>query len=434
MTGKDSVFLGLISEDFEDDENAVVVTTTRSAASLYRSLDADERLGVVEFGPELSTDTTGTRLVSSPGDLTGLSMALSDLTGETTGPYRLGFDDVSPFVMYTDFDRTYRFLNTVTDTVRSDGALGVFAVESDAIREKDLPPLRELFDAVVEFRERGKTSEYRAIAPEETTYWSRVPEMEVATHGLEQDTSPGGYGFESLEEFLEGLEDETITVSVYNPASTDTADTDPVTALSEYFEELGPEVLVKTSAELPDSLVTLEKGGEAIAAEHLDDVLRSVHARTASSDEDYFEPVDSDFLRRAESFIHGFGIADKLKLIRISRTIEARAWTAGVGELHTGFQRLSLFDDQKELYERMAERGAEVHVYGEPDAEPTAPGVEVHPSPSEEISQNWFVVLSGVDAPGTLLAHDIGDNEYHARWTYSREYADAVRNYLVSEY
>lgn len=434
MTGKATVFLDLLAEAFENGENAVVVTTKHSASSLTSSLNSSEqkRLGVIEFGPNSSADSPGTRIVSSPGDLTGLSMSLSDLTGKPTGPYRLGFDDVSPFVMYTDFHRAYRFLNTVTETVRNDDALGVFGVESDAISKKDISALRDLFDVIVEFREQGKESEYRAISRDTTTEWIPVPEADKSPSETEAAVLLDGFEFESLSSFLESLEGETTKIFVYNPEAT--TESDEVTVLTDYFEELGLEVVVKTSSELPDGLVTLEKGAEVVSAEPLDEVLRSVHAETASAEADYFEPADSDFLRRAESFVHGFDTADKSELIRISRTIEARAWTAGAGELHAGFQRLSLFDDQKNLYERMADGGTEVHVYGGPDAEPDVDGVEIHPSDSDEIAQMWFVVLSGIGTPGTLLARDIGENQYRARWTYSPEYADSIRNYLVSEY
>jgi hypothetical protein len=127
---------------------------------------------------------------------------------------------------------------------------------------------------------------------------------------------------------------------------------------------------------------------------------------------------------------------EKMLLIEMSRHVEARAWEADEGVLHAGFQYLSRMEDErgtKRVYERLADGGVDVHVYGVPDADP---GVEVnvHGHDCDEIRRSWFVVLEGTDEAAALLAVETGRNEWDGFWTYDPDRASAIGSYLTATY
>lgn len=130
----------------------------------------------------------------------------------------------------------------------------------------------------------------------------------------------------------------------------------------------------------------------------------------------------------------------KLVLIEISRYIEAKAWMADEGRLHTGFQHLSRIGDEKgtrRVYERIGlESSVDTHVYGHPDASPSLPNVTVHGVETDEIRRSWFVAyesLDGEDA-AALVAHRTGPAAWNALWSYDpTKVADLVA-YLERKY
>lgn len=132
---------------------------------------------------------------------------------------------------------------------------------------------------------------------------------------------------------------------------------------------------------------------------------------------------------------------EKLLLIEMSRHIEAMAWEAGEGRLHTGFQYLSRLDDERGtrlVYDRLG-RDSDVapHVYGAPDARLSVPGVTVHGVDVEEIRRSWFVVYRSdhhsQDA-AALVAVETEPRTWEGCWTYDPDRVAAVERYLDRTY
>jgi DICT domain-containing protein len=84
---------------------------------------------------------------------------------------------------------------------------------------------------------------------------------------------------------------------------------------------------------------------------------------------------------------------DRHGMLGDTREIETRAWRAGSGTLHAGFQSLAAFDAQSEVYADLAGRGVDIHVYGRQEWESAAPpDVGFHSDFDDERSRFWFVV------------------------------------------
>jgi KaiC/GvpD/RAD55 family RecA-like ATPase len=156
-----------------DEEGSVMVTTKMGAGKLlelYREWHGDrpaDRLHVVdcvtkERGIGAVRETATTSYLSSPRDLTGLSIELSGLFQQYHGsgaPMRFGVHSLSTFLMYHNLSRVYRMVHVLSGQVESADGLGVFVVDSPTDRELDM--LSQLIDGVIETRETDTGCELR---------------------------------------------------------------------------------------------------------------------------------------------------------------------------------------------------------------------------------------------------------------------------------
>ncbi|MFB6266457.1 MAG: DICT sensory domain-containing protein [Halodesulfurarchaeum sp.] len=128
---------------------------------------------------------------------------------------------------------------------------------------------------------------------------------------------------------------------------------------------------------------------------------------------------------------------EKLLLVLVSRFIERQALEGGAGTLRTGFQRLSRIEDERGTrfaYERLAESGVDVHVYGVPDWMPP-PDLDVvaHGAHLDELRESWFVVFvppAGRDSHYALVAVEQSPRTWAGFWTRDAEYVAEIHRYL----
>lgn len=126
--------------------------------------------------------------------------------------------------------------------------------------------------------------------------------------------------------------------------------------------------------------------------------------------------------------LRGYPLAhkEKLLLVAVSRQIELFAHRAGAGTLRASFQRLSRIDDEvgtRRVYEALAGRDLDVHVYGEPDRDPGADlDVTVHGGYGDRYSDSWFVVFTpeagSAARPAALLALEVRRRHWDGFWTF----------------
>ena len=156
-----------------DAEGTAMVTTKMGAGTLlerYRDLTdgaTEADLKVIdcvtqERGLGDVRDTETTRYVSSPRDLTGLSISLTGVFKQfrqQSFDARIGIHSLSTFLMYEDLQRVYRMIHVLGGQIESLGWLGAFVVDSPTDRERGL--LSQLVDGIVETRETDSGCEFR---------------------------------------------------------------------------------------------------------------------------------------------------------------------------------------------------------------------------------------------------------------------------------
>jgi len=147
-----------------------------------------------------------------------------------------------------------------------------------------------------------------------------------------------------------------------------------------------------------------------------------------------------------ETLFHG---TTRQQLLAASREFEDRAWRVGTGSLHAGFQRPAALEAQRSVYERLADRGLDVHVYFHGDWDTaTIPGVTMHVARTDEIERFWFVAFDGGPRPSAdpaarenrpsqacaLLARETEPASYSGFWTYDPEWVRSLLDYLDATY
>jgi hypothetical protein len=175
MTGKRRLLFDLVGGS--DSQTGAFVTTKKPArkmAAWFAATRPDDEawdLSVVDCtgsaGRERRSHTPeidDLRVVSSPGDLTGVGIELTGILREwhhdSVVDPRVGLHSLSTLLMYTDVKRVYQFLHVVTTRVASVDGVGVYTLDVSAGGSAH-DALKQLFDAMVEVRSGEEESEFR---------------------------------------------------------------------------------------------------------------------------------------------------------------------------------------------------------------------------------------------------------------------------------
>ena len=162
MLGKERLALELLAAGSE--EEAIAVTSDTAGGRLRDSFESVagglDRLRVVDCTGASSKgsfdDTDDMKYVASPGDLTGIGMGIVKCTrdmGESVDGLRLAVLSLSTLLRYSDPDRVFNFLHTVTGRVSAADYLGIATLDPGAHDPQDVNTLSSQFDVVVELRE-----------------------------------------------------------------------------------------------------------------------------------------------------------------------------------------------------------------------------------------------------------------------------------------
>lgn len=164
-TGKQRLALELMAAGPEREHGLAV--TPNTAGERIQDTFADIRgresspLHVVDCtgatGKGSMDDTETIKYVGSAGDLTGIGMGIVKCTrsigdGADDG-LRLSLLSLSTLLRYSDPNRMFNFLHTVTGRVSAAGYLGVGTLDSSTNDSEERHTLSSLFDVVVELRE-----------------------------------------------------------------------------------------------------------------------------------------------------------------------------------------------------------------------------------------------------------------------------------------
>lgn len=135
-------------------ERAIVVTTNLDGGTVLDRLEERgvdrEQLGVIDC-TGAGGDDDRVRTLTSPGDLTGISLEFAKLLDEVAEgtPVRVGFATVSTALMYTELRTMFRFLHVFTARIRSGDQFGVFAIDPGMHDAQAHNTIRAVFDCEV---------------------------------------------------------------------------------------------------------------------------------------------------------------------------------------------------------------------------------------------------------------------------------------------
>ncbi|MFB6172801.1 MAG: hypothetical protein ABEJ23_09725 [Haloarculaceae archaeon] len=447
MVGKTDYAEALLADRLAAGDAAVVVSTDAGAVDVAALRTAvpdgsSPRLGVATLADGEGSEG-GHRLratLSSPGDLTGISIALSNyVEAFSTRPddARLWFvvDSLTTVAAYTDPQHLYQFVHYLTGLVADARAVGLFVVHEGTVAPETLDGLESLFDRRLEFETDGGDARVRLSAPETPGEWIAFePDRQPARPAPSREVAPGPAP-DSLSEALARLEAAGQTLTLY--------ESDAVPAsLAAHFGQFN--VPVETARSAPDQglrpFALLHRDGDAVAASPLS-VLRAA-VDVADPTDSPFAPAEfPDVLRRLDRSVFSTTAATRRELIRASRVFEMAALRAGTGTVRAGFQRLSrLADDERarDIYRRLVEAGVDVTVYGDHDVEDVGvPGATVSDAAAQELRDSWFVVYDGggdASRAGALLAEEQTPGRFDGQWTHDAQFAATLDSYLRETY
>ena len=164
MLGKERLALELLAAGSEEEEEAIAVTPDTAGGHLRDSFESvaggPDRLRVVDCTGASSKgsfdDTDDMKYVTSPGDLTGIGMGIVKCTrdmDESVDGLRMAVLSLSTLLRYSDPDRVFNFLHTVTGRVSAADYLGIATLDPGAHDPQDVNTLSSQFDVVIELRE-----------------------------------------------------------------------------------------------------------------------------------------------------------------------------------------------------------------------------------------------------------------------------------------
>ena len=233
----------------------------------------------------------------------------------------------------------------------------------------------------------------------------------------------------SLNELIAGVEEHEKTLTAFN------AD-DAVETLREQFHDRNLTVAAeRTPSGRPNSFAVLSEDGEFVTAAPVKEVVEAMDAGTDPEfDDEAYRPV-LDHLD--ETMFTSYDIG---QMVAASREIEDRAWRVGEGTLHSGFQRLSILEEQMDVYGQLARKDdLDVHAYAYPDADVPSHDTDltIHVERADEIERSWFVAYDGADVDVNkcaLLAEERESRAFYGFWTYDPSTVDWIIDHLESTY
>jgi len=185
MSGKRALALDLLVRGvIETGGRPLYVSTTDSAETARAALDS--RLSDTVESPDpvvISATQSPDRDVTSPADLTGIALALSEAYDGSRRSERLGsrvlVDNVATLLLYTDIEAVYRFLHALRVRVAEAGGATIATLDTDGLDPGERRALVELFETAVEVRERAGDFEYCLRHDEDETWYPYEAPLEV---------------------------------------------------------------------------------------------------------------------------------------------------------------------------------------------------------------------------------------------------------------
>jgi KaiC/GvpD/RAD55 family RecA-like ATPase len=190
MCGKGALLNSIMASGLRSGEAIILVETRMPGREALLKLKppVGARVGVVDCVTRAlgvnAPDTASVRHISSPVDLTGVGVRVSQFADEfgraDADCYRLCVDSLSTMLMYSSLQTVYRFMHMIAGRVAMQHNLGVYIVDEDMHDPQTIATLKQLFNAVLQVKNDGDRTFVRGIgfSPRPTAWF----EYEVSDH------------------------------------------------------------------------------------------------------------------------------------------------------------------------------------------------------------------------------------------------------------
>lgn len=186
MVGKQALAIELLTTARRAGGQPVAITTADTAGQLreaYRDAGGEvtDTLAVVDCLPgSESPSDDWTHPVSSPGDFTGMAMAVSKVFERITPQRRTGarvlVDNLATSLLYADVEPTYRFVHALVGRVTRSSGVVIATLDTDGVEPAAHRALAGLFDVTVEVQQTDGPTEFRVTgAADVPAEWYRLP-------------------------------------------------------------------------------------------------------------------------------------------------------------------------------------------------------------------------------------------------------------------
>lgn len=164
MSGKREFALRLLAAGYETGDGILCITTdsaTRVFDDLERHVGSLDRkqIGIIDCSGSDSRRLIEemTESVSSPGDLTGISIGAAKLSkrfhNRGISDIRYGLISISTLLQYLDGNMVFKFLHVYTNRVSGTDGLGIYTLNDDTHEPHVVNTILGQFDGVIELRE-----------------------------------------------------------------------------------------------------------------------------------------------------------------------------------------------------------------------------------------------------------------------------------------
>lgn len=178
MSGKDEIINSIAYHGLIDKNAAVIVSTREPGNNVLEWFERHnlsvpmDRIGIVDcvtrtlgFG---APDTENVKMASSPVDLTGIGVKISQFFEHfwmemQLRETRLCINSLSTILMYSNLQTVFRFLHVFTGRIKAANALGIYVIEEGMHDEKTIVTLKQLFDGMIEIREGESGYQIRVV-------------------------------------------------------------------------------------------------------------------------------------------------------------------------------------------------------------------------------------------------------------------------------
>jgi KaiC/GvpD/RAD55 family RecA-like ATPase len=179
MSQKEVVLYNIMYHGAVINENAVITITTHESATqimewfkVNKLAFPPSRIGIIDcitksIGRD-ALETENIKFASSPVDLTGIGVRISQffddfLIKRNIPKIQLHINSLSAILMYSNIQTVFRFMHIFTGRIKTNGALGIFVLDSGMHDEHIIATLKQLFDGIIEIKEENDRNYIRIV-------------------------------------------------------------------------------------------------------------------------------------------------------------------------------------------------------------------------------------------------------------------------------